>query len=276
MNRRAGFTLVELMVVTVLGSVVMLAVYHTMVIQQRSYRHQRGVIATQQNTRLALATIASELREVSPPSADLLVAAPGSISFRAYRKLGFVCTTDAPGKKFELWPIGQHFVGGDSLMVFADGDPNTSKDDQWRVMEVGSVGSASSCTTDWEGQQPIRLNMPNDSAKLADIRSGATVRSFEHQTYGHYQIDGDWVLGRHGVDDSPVALLGPLADPERYGLRFAYFDTLGTPFIPGDSAGRAAIRRVRIAVRALAPPEVAGSTGEYEDSLSTELYFRNR
>ncbi|HUF75760.1 MAG TPA: prepilin-type N-terminal cleavage/methylation domain-containing protein, partial [Longimicrobiales bacterium] len=63
---RRGFTLVELLVVVVLGSLVLMAALQVLITNQRTYAAQNAVITSQQSTRIALEVLVNELRELSP------------------------------------------------------------------------------------------------------------------------------------------------------------------------------------------------------------------
>ncbi|MBI4544079.1 MAG: hypothetical protein HY703_02660 [Gemmatimonadetes bacterium] len=273
--KRSGLTLVEMLIVLVLGFITLSAVTETLLVQERGYRQLGAMVTTQQTTRGALATLAAELREVSARGGDLVLATPDSVTLRAYRRLGFVCNPDAPGKRMDVWQLGEPFAVGDSITVFADGDTLSSADDTWRFMKIAAV-EAVACDVTWPGATPRRLRVTSlDSVKVYAVRRGAMGRGFTRLTYGHYQIDGQWVLGRHGPGEAPVALLGPLASPAEGGLAFAFYDAAGAQISPGDAAGRASVVRLEIKVRGAIPGASLLDGEAYVDSLVTQLYLRN-
>lgn len=274
--RKPGFTLVELLVVVVLGAFVLVAAYQTMLIQQDGYRDQRAKIATQQTTRTALATLAAELREISTRGGDLVVAEPESVAFRAFRKIGFVCEVDLLGTTVDIWELGAEFEVGDSAVLFVEGDTLTSDDDAWEALEVSAVSSGG-CSEDWDDSSPDTrtLAFVNASAIMPDVQNGAVVRSFERLTYGIYQIDDEWVLGRHGTGENPVTLLRPLQSPADGGLEFVYYDTLGAEITPANAADRESVARIGVTIRGVSPREFALSAGERVLTLNTELFLRN-
>jgi len=61
-NRQHGFTVIEVMLATVIASVLVTAVYQTFHSQQRSYLMQSGTAAMQQNLRGGMYLMNRELR----------------------------------------------------------------------------------------------------------------------------------------------------------------------------------------------------------------------
>lgn len=266
--REAGFTFVELLVVVVLGLVIIGTVYRTITVQERSYRQQGAMITAQQAMRGALATLEAELREVSATGGDLISIQPREVTFRAYRKVGFVCDASMGGGQLDIAELGEPFESQDNLLVFVDNDPLVAADDFWTTATVLSTGAAS-CAVSFGGHPTRRVTTTGGS--FAGVLPGAPVRSFVPMTYGLYEIDGEWVFGRVAPDDvEPVALIGPLAPPDERGLEFRYFDVNGN-----QTLDPAAVVRIEIHVRGKA---VGGSytSPEYVDSLTTQLFLRNR
>jgi len=282
MNRRPGFTIAEALVVLVVGSILMAAAYRTLISQERSYRVYDAAISTQQATRLSLQVLTAELREISAQGADLTYADNDSISFRALRKFGIICDMNKSLKQITVVRMGQEaFEPGDSLLVFVDGDRMTGDDDRWDLASI-SGASASLCSSviglDIAGsllggtQTLLKLS---GAPLINEVYQGAPIRSFERLTYGIKEFDGTWYLGRDTVSGTMVPVVGPLAPPSRGGLAFTYYDTLGNVLsaTPLDSATRASVRRIEVAVRGQKTTGV-GATGIHLDSLITDIYLR--
>ena len=126
---RTGFTMVEMLVVTVLGLVVLMAAMTILITNQRTYTAQNAVIKGQQATRMGLEVLINELREVSPAGGDILAMSGDSVRVRLMRKFSLVCEnwdgSGQPEQKVLNLP-GRKFEAGDSVFVFAD---NNEKDD---------------------------------------------------------------------------------------------------------------------------------------------------
>ncbi len=268
MNERApGFTLVELLVVAVVTSVILAAIFQTMVMQQQSYREEMAVVDSRQTARTALELLANELREVSPTGGDIALATPDSIRFRAYRKIGIVCE-NMVGSHVVVWELGAPIAVGDSVLVFADGNENVSEDDSWLLGSVNQH-SATTCSYPWAGIPAVKV-VHNPPLSVSAVKTGAPVRVFEAATYGRYHLDGEWVVGRQKLDRPPEALVGPITADD--GLTFRYFDEDGAVLTPNDAATRARIRRIEIVVRSRRVGSV-GSQGVV-DSLVTQVRLR--
>lgn len=61
-SKKAGFTLVELMVAIALGSLLITGIYSLFIMQNHSYASQNNVADMQQNVRLAMSILSSDLR----------------------------------------------------------------------------------------------------------------------------------------------------------------------------------------------------------------------
>ena len=282
-SAQAGFTLVELTIVVVISTIALIAIYQTLITQERTYRYQSAAIDAQGSTRVGLQVLASELREISASAGDnanmgggdLLVAADDSVRFRAFRKVGISCAIDTLLGRVDVWVPGTAFAAGDSLMIFQEGDTATDQDDAWAVgVPLSGVGVALNgvlCADEWD-QYPLQALQSLDPAILGFMERGALVRSYSTLTYGAYRWEDDWVLGRRNPDGEVIPLVGPLLSPDEGGLAFRYFDRNDTDLgTPSTDADRASVSRIEITVRALSR---GGLEQNYVDSLSTNVYLR--
>jgi prepilin-type N-terminal cleavage/methylation domain-containing protein len=282
MNRRSGFTIVELLVVLVIGGIVIAGAYRTLVSQERSYRVYDAAVRTQQATRLSLQVLTAELREISTKGADLVYASDDTIKFRALRKLGFICDMNKALKQITVVQLGQEpFDVNDSVLVYVDGDTLTGADDSWDQAAVSGESSATCTSVTGLAIASALLGGTQTLLKLAgaphidSVNQGAPVRSFDRLTYGLREFRGTWYLARGTGSDTLVPIVGPLAPPSSGGLGFTYYDTLGNVLtsLPLDSAARAAVRRIRVNVRGQQTTD-AGTMQQYVDSLVTDIYIR--
>jgi len=278
----AGFTLLELLVVVVIGALILGATFQVLAVQERSYRHQGAAMTTQQNIRAALDVLESELREISASGGDLTMIQPESLTFRAYRAAGFICNLDAPGQRIVVVRQGtQPFVANaaqkQKLLYFVEGVRTTGTDDDWGVVEIKSVEDTYTCHGTWgsvEGTDTVTLNVPGFTfadAATGDsiVYLGAPVRSFEVFTYGLYTIDGEPVLARRDANGSLEPIIGPLA-PSPSGLVFRYFDANGFP-----TTNPANVAQIGIVVRGRTQGTGVPGETHYTDSLTTRLFLRN-
>lgn len=88
-SNNRGFTLIELLIAMVVGSIIMFAVYKIYVANQRTYTAQLAVTEMQQNMRVAIDLLSSDIRMAgyatagNPAGAGIVDARPDLISFTA-------------------------------------------------------------------------------------------------------------------------------------------------------------------------------------------------
>lgn len=278
---RGGFTFIEMLLVMVLGVMLLAGAYGTLARQEQGYRHMTAMAATQQDTRTGIELLSAELREISAGGADLLMATPDSLRFRALRKFGILCDKSSNDKKLTVAQLGADpFAAGDSLLIYVDQDSLTATDDYWVSEYVQNVGTISLCGTTLglslgtvlASSELTVLQLPGAGLKFDSVYAGAPIRSFEILTYRTGDYDGEHMLLRRYQSDAPVPLFGPVENPG--GLALRYFDGSGNELtsFPLNAADRASVRRVEVKLRA--QRITGGTTGTYTDSLVTEIFFR--
>lgn len=226
---RRGFTLVELLVVVILGSLVLMASYQVLQTNTRIYAINGARVQGQQTLRAALEVLSGELREVSTRGGDLVEMGRDFLTIRAQRSFGLVCAINysASPVRITAMKIGPAFRPGDSIFVLHDNNPDLASDDEWFGGTVSSVDSTATC-----GGIPAQtLTVPFVGATAAavppdSVRTGAPVRGFELFRYGLYDLEDEAYLGRRASGASEADLLaGPL--PSSGGLTFRYMDSRG-------------------------------------------------
>ncbi len=277
MSGRSGFSLVEITIVALLGSLMVLTTYQVLVTNQDSSRTQRSRTQVEQSTRAAMDIVFSDLREVSVRDGDLLVFEPDHIEFRAMTTLGGVCSVDMP--QLSATPtmlvrkVKEDFRVGDSIVVYADNDPLDSADDTWIKGRVSSVDTTAVCTdsrgVDYEAGR-IEFSGQSEAFMADTVRQGAPMRAFTQYAYGLTTYGDEAYLGRSEEGGAWVPLVGPLATSDGHpGLEFAYLQT------DGQVATRAtAISRIDILLRTRSRAGNAGG-GTVVDSVATSVFVRN-
>jgi prepilin-type N-terminal cleavage/methylation domain-containing protein len=261
-----GFTLVELIVVTVLGALLIAASLQILITNQRTYTAQTAQIKSQQSTRAAMDILFNELREVSARGGDVISMNGTRLTVRTMRKFGVVCAVStASPPVLTVLKAGNWFEGGDSVFVFADNKTSLSSDDAWITARVTGVDTTAACGA----QKAVDLSFGGQGSLFTadSVRTGAPLRSFTRNTYGLVTMDGDTYLGRIGADKSEVPMVGPL--DASGGLAFVYQDSLGaTTSNTGD------VRRILVTIRTTS--RVLNATGELvADSITGVIYTRN-
>jgi prepilin-type N-terminal cleavage/methylation domain-containing protein len=272
MKARQGFTLVELLMVVLIGSVLMSAAFKVMSVQEATNRQQQAIVGVEQNLRMALAVLTNDLRETSATGGDIINADSISIRYRVLRKAGVICTRDYGGNP--AWMIvgtfGQAFAANDSIAFFVEGaNKTTSLDDTTRISRISST-QAGTCTGNPIGNV-LRINVPNGAAVSTD--TGGLVRSFVDAGYRLVNAGSKASLFRIESPDS-VAIVDSLLTVASGGLRLRYYDASGTQITPSTAALRKTIMRIEVKVGA---SMVGGQTGArrlFTDSLKAQVFLR--
>ena len=267
---RRGATLVELLVGTALGLVVLAAELSVLVRLQRADGWLRRRAAARAQLAHAASVLGAELRAAQGDStasdpADLLLLADSAVELRATIGSSVACAVAGGGTVVEVvdgasaaaagaagWTAAPR--EGDWLLVHDEGARPSAGDDAWRSAEVrGATSSASACRSgpaaplaDAGGHWRVTLSTPLP----ATIAAGAPVRALRRRRYALYRAgDGLWYLGQRewelGASTmQPVA--GPLL-PHRAGggggMHVVAVDADGAALV-GAPAGRTVVRTV--------------------------------
>src|SRR2546425_10359579 len=138
--RRAGFTLIELVIALVLMSLVGGAIVQLLLRQQRFYNSTNDLIQTRQQIRQAAAMLPSDLRGISSISGDIYFMTDSALEFRSVFGSSVVCANIggqlstalrvfARGSNMTTW-IRPPLVG-ESIAVYNDGLNPAVADDDW-------------------------------------------------------------------------------------------------------------------------------------------------
>jgi prepilin-type N-terminal cleavage/methylation domain-containing protein len=290
---RRGFSLVELLIAMVLLAIVVAGLYRALMTNQRVYQQQTQVIGLQQNMRAAAAILPQELREVDASDSDITAMSATSLSIRAHRWTGVMCSPPATGLGAGLGanvltnvPMGirlQPFFGRaiktdiDSLFVRYEGDDGTRKDDGWVIGKpTGLVVNSSICPplglNPQMGQDlTVNLDFQGKPNFPTSIVSGDPVIGFERVTYALDSVGSDWYVVL-ATSNGRQPLIGPVLSN---GLSFAYYDSTGTV-----TAVPTRVARVDITLRALTAQQIRARSGSNSlvrmvDSVLTSVALRN-
>lgn len=274
-NRRAGFTLVETLIVVVLGAVVMGSIYQMVVIQEKTTRHQYAIISTSENTQTALAVMTNDLKEISARDGDIMTVDSTFITFRALRKVGIICRKAADNSWVDVWEMGGAFVAGDSVLIFMEG-ANTSSpnDDSWVPARLSSAAAAGACAANPMGVANVRrLNV--GGTPFANVGLGSPVRSFVPTGY-RLTDSGEWGQLMRSEDGVETAIIDGLSPAAEGGLRMRFFDSTGVAIpLANLTARRNDIMRMQLKVTGKAVTSATVSQGNrYRDSMLTQVYLR--
>lgn len=264
--RRGGFTLVELIVVAVLGAILISATLQVLIINQRTYTAQNAQIQGQQAVRAALEVLTAEFREISPSGGDLVSMGASELRVRVGRTFGLICHDTTRGTPtFRVMRFGDWMNERDSVFVFADNRGEVMTDDRWITTVINARDTTRTCS----GLPAQRLTFAGATAFTNDsVSSGGEVRVFTHFIYGLMTYsDGRQYLGRKTPAGSYVPLVGPLRNDD--GIAFRYLDAAGTVTSTATD-----VAQIEITVRT--DSDVLDSTGTpVRDSITVRVHTRN-
>lgn len=263
---RRGFTLTELIVVTVLGALLIMAAMQILITNQRTYSAQSAQIQGQQTTRAALDLLSAELREISARGGDIISMSGNNLTVRSMRKFGVVCSITATSPPvLRVVQVGDWFEPRDSVFVFADNQTSIATDDEWISAQVTGVDTTVTCGT----SKAQNLSFSGQGSKFTadSVRTGAPLRSFVRYRYGLVGYGGSSYLGRTDVMGNTVPLVGPLKAIT--GLSFRYLDSLGNATGTNNR-----VRQILVTIRT--ESSIVNSLGQpVSDSISAIVYTRN-
>jgi prepilin-type N-terminal cleavage/methylation domain-containing protein len=270
---RRGFTMIELLVVLVVGLVVLGSVVQMMTVQGRAYRKQREQVDVRETVRGAAALLSWELRHASVAGSPLAAMGANSFAVRSARGIGTICAKHATLARYGLWKTAGNIQAtvDDTALVYQLGKG------AWTRLKITAVGSptamgVSACA--WPGARPPDLVVQFAVTTKTDtsfIKIGVPFRNFRRVEYGQFQQDNRWWLGRKvGAAGSYEKLTGPLL-PGANGLAMTYYDTLGAVTI-----NPAAVGSVAFTIRTQSYKKATGvSDYVYQrDSVTTKVALR--
>jgi len=303
-TRRAGFTLVELIITMVLVSFVAGAIVKLLLRQQRFYNSTTDLIQTRQQIRQAAAMLPSDLRGISSVGQDIYSMSDSSLEFRGVFGTSIVCTNNGAGLLSTVPRVlasGAAMTNwaslpavGDSVLVYNDSTMVSSADDAWMPHRISvrttvtSATSAGGCPVATGLTQAGDLTAGNPSYQLTftagaspRIQVGSGMRFFRKVHYSVYKApDGKWYLGFFECRPACNAIQ-PIAGPFRpysasgtSGVQFTYYDAAGVV-----TANRTLVARISLVVRGQGAGQINlsgdGATA-FGDSLRIEVGLRNK
>jgi prepilin-type N-terminal cleavage/methylation domain-containing protein len=265
---RSGFTMIELLVVSLLGALVIMALYQVLATNERAFAAQRAQVEGQRAVRAGLEILTAELREISPGGGDLVLATPDSAGIRKMKAFGLVCSVNPGGSPptITVLRVGKWFGTADSIVVFAENDLDTSNDDRWLFGIPSAVDTTATCGT----RAAQTLSVPGMSAALGTdtVRAGAPVRAFANQRFGIRPWGSLRYLSRRVGLGTVEPLVGPLRT-DGTGLHFEYLDELGD-----STAVLTDVAQIRVTLRTQSL--VRDSRGQrLADSITARIFPRN-
>jgi prepilin-type N-terminal cleavage/methylation domain-containing protein len=279
-NTRLGFTLIELLVAMVIFGLIAGGIVQLIIVSGRASSDQGQRIDMQQNIRAANAILPAEIRALDAVDGDIKAMSANSLSIRANRQLGIVCTAPVTGGvltgliivlRSPLYSSQRAFAPLDSAWVWYEGNAAVRTDDGWLPALVTAVG-AQNCPDGTAGVK-LTVTLAIVAPKLNQasvVPVGAPVWGFEGVVYATgLAADGRYYLNLTNANGTQP-LIGPL--PDANGVAFTYYDVNGA--VTGVTT---AVRQVGLAVREQSANRIrkGTSTNYAVDSLLTRITLRN-
>ena len=294
--RRAGVTLVELVVALALFGLVATIMLNVLRGQQRFHVGSLEIIDTKRSVHQAAELLYGELRGAS--ATDIYAISDSSVSFRTTFGTSHICSVDS-ARSFIALPATRSMRAtalstflampraGDSVLVFDSGDAPGPDDDRWRLhMLLVDPGS---------GPCPRRpLGLASDATEAAGIGVtvapslaptvvvGSPVRFFRPASYSLYRgTASTWMLGYSlcaaGACSGRQPLSGPYLPFARGGAGGVAFEFLDRDGARTTDPSRVARIGVVARARSVSTLDVGHVRGErYQDSLAVSVALRNR
>ena len=293
--RRAGVTLVELVVALTLFGVVATIMLSVLRGQQRFHVGSLEIIDTKRNVHQATELLYGELRSTS--AADIYSLSDSSISFRTTIGNSHLCAIDSARSFITLpstrppraAPLSAFLTlprPGDSLLVYDPGDTPAADDDRWHPHVIssqrGAVCSRRPFGLASDATEAAGIGMTIAPPLAPSVVVGSPVRFFRPASYALYRSTGStWMLGYSSCAAGACTARQPLSGPYLPfasggggGVGFQFFDNAGAP-----TADRSRLARIDVVVRARSPSmvDVGHLRGQrYRDSLAVSVALRNR
>ncbi len=262
-----GSTLIELLIAAVISSILIAALYRTFISQQKTYNVQEQVVDMQQNVRVAVNRMMTEIRMAGFGSLSTVLALSGGVN-------GFTQAI-VPGSNSIT------IVGGLKQIRRDNGDPITVSSSS------GTQVILNYATDDFDGAAHKFISIGGFDSNAVQSRSGATLTlersrnltltvpagtpifKIQAVTYDLGVSGGIAVLRRN---ENTGGGAQPLAENIESVL-FEYFDANGSP-----TAIWWNIRIVRVTVTArtnISDPDLKMGDGYRRRQIASNIYLRN-
>lgn len=313
---RAGFTMIELLIVVSLLGIIGTMLTTIMVRQQRFHRAVTNVTDSRARMRDIATIMPTDLRSISTAGRDLLAITDTSMQFRAFVGTSIMCRfesaqvvelppkTLASGNVFSAWINPP--APNDIAYIYDDGAQGGNVDDSWQPFTITDTVSATDgswCASTLSpaytaaadnGARRYRITLAT-APNAASVKRGAPIRFAREVRYSIYQAaDAQWYVGfqrctpnatygQPGACGTREVLAGPVtagaADTLTSGLYFVYYNKAGTRLTA--LANTDTIAAVGVGIRTtseslLKATTKTGGSVAAGDSLRFTVGFRNR
>jgi prepilin-type N-terminal cleavage/methylation domain-containing protein len=253
---RPGFSLIELLIAMLVGSVVMAAVISLFIGQNRGLSQQRELSDTWLTLRSGVEVLAYDLRQASASGGDLRNLTSSSFEVRGRRGSGVACAK--VGYTYYLTDASGTFASGDSLML-----ATVETTPVWRNLRIATAATLTSDTACAQAGNRATVRVAFASgADTTNVQIGSLMQPFTWTAYNLLTSGGRPWLGANG---SPVT--GPLTSS---GLSLTFYTSAGaTTTTPAN------VTAVRMTLRGESFGRSSSSRQRLQDTVSIRITLRN-
>ena len=225
-SRRAGFTLVELLVALVIFVLVASSLYRVLNVSQQTSRAQTERAAMQGSLRTGIQLAMAELQEIWTDDVDNLSAITAmsatSLSYRAMRGLGLTCGLQTTSTiTITNWTGLTAPTVGQGIYLFDQGATESSEaDDSWWEGVISGVATGT-CNNGVATVASYVLSVTGIAGPLTNVKVPGPVRTWEAMQFGLVASGGRNWLGMRVPGGAMTPLAGPLNST---GLLIRYWD----------------------------------------------------
>lgn len=279
-TRRAGFTLVELLIAVVVSSIVGAATLTLTVHHERLARALDRILISRRAIREASDALRYDLRTLAPRRQAIYAIGETFVEFRLPAGFSVACAIDTtrtvvsiPARSATVPSLTSWIVApeaGDTVMVLlpaADPDSATWSNAQLSSAPVRSRACPPEFADAGDSAASLALRLTTPLSVRAGV--GAAIRLFRRARYELYRAsDGAWYLGFQdclATRATPCAIIQPVAGPYRArGIQFRFLDSAAAP-----TTLPSAVARIDVVVRSTAAlgPHIPGLPSVFGDSV---------
>ena len=274
-TRRAGFTLVELLVALVIFVLVAASLYRVLNVSQRTSRTQTEKAAMQGSLRSGLQLAMAEIQELwsddDLPGSAITAMTATSMSYNAMRGLGLTCggqTVNTITLRRDSWSGLLDLAANQGIYLFDQGgDKATESDDVWHIGTITAVGSGTCPNGD-----PATVLTVSGIGSVATVEVPGPVRNYEPMQLGLVASGGRNWLGIAGTG-SLTPLAGPLLSSGT-ALDIKYYDDQGAvTAVPSEV--KSVVLRLFAETDRMATQNIGGTPQLLQDSMIVRVQLRN-
>ena len=266
-----GVTLIELLIALVISSILIAALYRVFISQQKTYTVQEQVTDMQQNARVGINRMMSEIRMAGFGNVGDVLGLPADVNGK--KGVNGFTQVVTPGENTITIVGGFKQIRRDNgspiLISSASGNTitlNYATDDfdgtAHRFISIGGVESSTVL------QRDVRVLTLSSTLKI-NHPVGTPIFKIQAITYTTGVSDGKPVLQRN---ENTGGRPQPLADNIE-NIQFDYLDAQGSA-----TANPANIRMVKVTVNArtdMSDPQLKGGDGYRRRQIASNIYLRN-